>query len=161
MCPTTPSSGSYHQTQSSTSVIRPATPLSPSVPQTTSSTSQSTDDDKHVFSSICTSTTQLTDQDKETLVMQADYGIFLIGDLSVCAPHGTPVEKVTMEHVVHGGKISNTVKLSPEQSRTLPLFKRHLFSSPHVLTLAVGWCRWSWNGLTVAGEPASLHNHFR
>jgi hypothetical protein len=64
----------------------------------------------------------LTDQDKETLVMQADYGIFLIGDLSVYAPHGTPVEKLTMEHVVHGGKISSTVKLSPTQSRTLPLF---------------------------------------
>ena len=160
MCPTTPSSGSYQHASSSTSVMRPPTPLPPSAPQTTSSTPQSTDDDKHAFSSICTPTAQFTDQDKEALAMQADDGIFRFGDLSVYAPHGTPVEKLTMEHVVRGGKTSNTVKLSPTQSTTLPLFKRHVFffSSPHVLTLAVGWCRWSWSGLAVAGEPAALHN---
>jgi hypothetical protein len=56
--------------------------------------------------------------------MEADYGIFRIGDLSVYGPHGTPVEKLTMEHIVHGGNVSNTVKLSPTQSMTLPLFKR-------------------------------------
>jgi len=48
--------------------------------------------------------------------MQADYGIFRIGDLSVYAPHGTPQEKLTMEHVVHGGKSTNTVKLGPVQT---------------------------------------------
>ena len=44
--------------------------------------------------------------------MQVNYGMFNIGDLSVYAPHGTPVEKLTMEHDVHGGEISNNVKLS-------------------------------------------------
>jgi hypothetical protein len=58
----------------------------------------------------------LTDKDKEALAMQADYGIFRIGDLSVYAPHGTPQEKLTMEHVVHGGKSNNTVKLGPVQT---------------------------------------------
>ena len=115
----------YQHAPMSTSVMRPPTPLSPSAPQTTSSTPQSTDDDKHVFSSISTPTGQLTDQDKEALAMQVDYGIFRIGDLSVYAPHGTSVEKLAMEHVVLGGKIS--VKLSPTQSMTLPLIKRHVF----------------------------------
>jgi hypothetical protein len=31
--------------------------------------------------------------------------------------------------------------------------------SPQVLTLAgVGWCRRSWSGLAVAGDPTELHN---
>ena len=56
--------------------------------------------------------------------MQSDYGMFLIGDLSVYAPHGTPVDNLTMQHVVYEGKTSNTVQLSPTQSMTHPLFKR-------------------------------------
>ncbi len=31
--------------------------------------------------------------------------------------------------------------------------------SPHGLTLTVGWCRWSWSCLAVAGESAARHNH--
>ena len=73
MCPTTPSSTSYQYTPTSTSVIRPPTPLSPSVSQTTRSTPQSTDDDKHAFSSIWTSTSQLTDKDKESLTMECTW----------------------------------------------------------------------------------------
>ena len=116
MCPTTVSSSSSQHTSTSTSVIRPPTPSPPSAPQTPSSTPQSTHDDKHAVWSICTPTAQLTDKDKEALAMQADYGIFRIGDLSVYAPHGTPQEKLTMEHVVHGGKSTNTVKLGPVQT---------------------------------------------
>jgi hypothetical protein len=83
MCPTTTSSDCSKHTPTSTSVIRPPTTSSPSVSQTTNSTPQSTRDDKDVFSSINTTTTQLTDKDNETLVMKEDYGIFHIGDLSV------------------------------------------------------------------------------
>jgi hypothetical protein len=46
----------------------------------------------------------LDNQTVETFVMEVDYGIFHIDDLSVYTPNGTPLEKLTMKHVVHGGK---------------------------------------------------------
>ena len=76
------------------SVMRPPTPSFPSAPQTPSSTPQSTHEDKHAVWSICTHTAQLTDKNKKALAMQADYGIFRIGDLSsVYATHGTTLRR--------------------------------------------------------------------
>ena len=92
--------------------------LAPSAPQTPSSTPQSTHDDKHAFSSICTPTAQLTDLAKEALAMEAGSGIFRIAELSEYAPNGTPEQNITMENVVHGGKSVNTVQLGPIQSTT-------------------------------------------
>jgi hypothetical protein len=101
----------------STSVLRPPT-TSPSfrlAPQTPTSTPHSTHEDKHVFSSLWTPTA-LTDQAKEAVAMEAGYGIHRIGEVSVYALHGTPQDKLTMENVVHGGKIASTVQLGPVHS---------------------------------------------
>ena len=68
-----------------------------------------------MFSSLWT-TTALTDEEKEAVAMQAGYDIHRIGEVSVCALHGTPQGKLTMENVVHGGKIASTVQLGPVHS---------------------------------------------
>ncbi len=45
--------------------------------------------------------------------MEPGYSIHLIGEVSVYALHDTPQDKLTMENVVHGGKIASTVQLGP------------------------------------------------
>jgi hypothetical protein len=58
---------------------------------------------------MCAPTEQLTDLVKEALVKEAGYDVVRIGDLSVYVPDDTPVQKLTMENVVYGGKISEDV----------------------------------------------------
>ena len=73
--------------------------------------------------SLCTPTGMLSEHDKQTLVMQADYCVVEIDGLNVYAPVGPLQSKLTRDHVVLGGKSRKTVKLGPIQSTTHPLLR--------------------------------------
>ena len=84
----------------------------------------------------------MTDLGKEALAKGAGYDVVRIGDLTVYVSDDTPVQKLTMENVVYGGKIASTVQLGPMpiQSTSHPLLKReqcipvsdsHFFATPH------------------------------
>jgi hypothetical protein len=75
---------------------------------------------------LCTPSGVLSHEDKEALAKEAGYCIVKIDGVNVYAPLGTPQDKMSMQHVVFGGK-QKTVKLGPIQSTTHPLFRRQEF----------------------------------
>ncbi len=60
------------------------------------------------------------------MAKESEYCILNIDGVNVYAPLGTPQHKMSMQHVVFGGK-QKTVKLGPIQSTTHPLFRREEF----------------------------------